>query len=71
MYDIKLKNIINQKEEWHISLPLIPRVGETLQLQQPNKFLLVHGITYVIENETTAFDVFVEPIDRTYWMNEI
>jgi hypothetical protein len=50
---------------------MIPHVGDTLQLRQPDKFLLVHGVTHMIESESTEFEIFVEPIDRTYWMNEI
>ncbi|MDT2597269.1 hypothetical protein P7D52_09800 [Enterococcus dongliensis] len=71
MYKASLKNILTRKEERVIELPLIPRVGETLQLRQPDKFFLIHGITHIIEEETIAFEIFVEPIDRTYWMNEI
>lgn len=71
MYKANLKNILTRKEECTIALSLIPHVGDTLQLRQPDKFLLVHGVTYMIESESTEFEIFVEPIDRTYWMNEI
>jgi|GEM_PF-1554199 len=71
MYKASLKNILTRKEERTIDLSLIPQVGDTLQLNQPDKFLLVHGITHIIENESIEFEIFVEPIDRTYWMNEI
>lgn len=71
MYKASLKNILTRKEERTIDLSLIPQVGDTLQLSQPDKFLLVHGITHIIENESIKFEIFVEPIDRTYWMNEI
>lgn len=71
MYKASLKNILTRKEECTMNLSLIPQVGDTLQLREPNKFLLVHGITHIIENESIEFEFFVEPIDRTYWMNEI
>lgn len=71
MYKANLKNILTRKEECSIDLSMIPHVGDTLQLRQPDKFLLVHGVTYMIESESTEFEIFVEPIDRTYWMNEI
>ncbi|EOH75815.1 MULTISPECIES: hypothetical protein [Enterococcus] len=71
MYKASLKNILTRKEECTMNLSLIPQVGDTLQLREPNKFLLVHGITHIIENESIEFEIFVEPIDRTYWMNEI
>ncbi|MDU5336145.1 hypothetical protein [Enterococcus sp.] len=71
MYKVNLKNILTRKEERVIDLNLIPHVGDTLQLREPDKFLLVHGVTHIIENESIEFEIFVEPIDRTYWMNEI
>ncbi|MDT2827156.1 hypothetical protein P7H59_01670 [Enterococcus viikkiensis] len=71
MYKANLKNIINSKEEKTIALSFIPHVGDTLQIREPNKFLLIHGITYLAENESVDLEIFVEPIDRTYWMNEI
>ncbi|MDT2758940.1 hypothetical protein [Enterococcus xiangfangensis] len=71
MYKISLKNILTGKEERALDLALIPSVGDTLQLRQPDKFFLVHGVTHIIETDTTHFEIFVESIDRTYWMNEI
>lgn len=71
MYKANIKNILTRKEERTIDLSLIPQVGDTLLLKQPDKFLLVHGVTHIIENDSTEFEIFVEPIDRTYWMNEI
>ena len=71
MYKANLKNILTRKEERTIDLTLIPQVGDTLQLKEQEKFLMVHGITHFIESESIPFEIFVEPIDRTYWMNEI
>lgn len=71
MYKANLKNILTRKEERTIDLALVPHVGDTLQLRQPDKFVLIHGITHLIGNETLDMEIFVEPIDRTYWMNEI
>ncbi|MBO0453230.1 MULTISPECIES: hypothetical protein [Enterococcus] len=71
MYKANLRNILTRKEERTIDLSLIPHVGDTLQLREPDKFLLVHGVTQIIEKESIEFEIFVEPIDRTYWMNEI
>ena len=51
MYKASLKNILTRKEERTIDLTLLPNVGDTLQLRQPDKFLLVHGSTHIIENE--------------------
>lgn len=71
MYKANLKNILTRKEERTLDLSLIPHVGDTLQLREPDQFFLVHGVTHIIESESSEFEIFVEPIDRTYWMNEI
>ena len=71
MYKANLKNILTRKEERTLDLSPIPHVGDTLQLREPDKFFLVHGVTHIIESESSEFEIFVEPIDRTYWMNEI
>ncbi len=57
MYKANLKNILTRKEERTITLSLVPHVGDTLQLRQPDKFVLIHGITHLVENETFDMEI--------------
>ena len=47
MSTVHLKNILTRKEERTLELSFIPRVGDTLQVKEPDKFFLVHGITHI------------------------
>lgn len=70
MYTVSLIDIFNRKEE-RTSLNLIPRVGETLEVTNNNRFYVVRGLTHILNDPNLAVELYVEAIDKTYWVNEL
>lgn len=72
MYKIVLTNIFN-RSKIDLSVSVVPRTGETFRLEKENLFYLVRGITQVFEvkNIEAYYLIYVEPINESYWINNI
>lgn len=70
MNNVLIINILDHST-FSLQLPMIPREKETIRLENTNTLLLVHGITYDLTDNSHIAIVYIEPINETYWKNDI
>ncbi|MBO1306188.1 hypothetical protein JZO70_08450 [Enterococcus sp. 669A] len=73
MHKVCLHDLITRKT-FLAELSTIPAVEETIQIDNAQRFYLVHGVTKNISDQLEAshdFDLYVERINKEYWVNSL
>ncbi|GCF95021.1 hypothetical protein NRIC_29120 [Enterococcus florum] len=71
MYKICIHDIIN-RNTFVTELSTIPVVSETIEIDSPQRFYVVRGITKNVPDCQACpheVDIYVEKINKEYWIN--